>query len=854
MKRIVLLLSLLLLVAMTVKAQRMSVGSFKLLPNDNSALQDDTKRIDQNGKTAALIKIITSERGFGFEGGALGVVDAKQLADQVLVWVPYGLRKIVIKHPLYGVLRDYRFPVEIQEGRTYELVLNIEKTGLDDATVLTKQYLSFRVTPSNAVLEVEEDTWPLDADGVAERVVEFGTYHYWVHADNYQTDAGIIKVNDPDKATVVTVNLLSSFGWIEFVSTSSSNGAEVFVDNAKIGTVPCKSKELTAGNHEVELRKTGFGNLKQSVAVKQGETTTLSLEMRLEQTATFMVNNVSFVMKLVPGGEFMMGGTDRHAEGKEKPAHKVTVSPFFIGETEVTQELWNAVMNENPSKFKGNRLPVETVTWENCQEFVYKLSKLTDREFRLPTEAEWEYAARGGTKTSLYNGEEINIKGQCNAPNLDNLGWYSGNCGRDFTTAKGCDVSKGSDISQWEGKQYPDRVGGSHPVKQKQPNAYGLYDMLGNVMEWCNDWYGSYEGTPQKDPKGPKTGTERVNRGGSWYRDAEEVRVSSRNKFAPNGYTPEIGLRLALSINHIEETTEVVDPPKEGNAAIKKTSNAPVGALDGKFSVSETQQVYFSQGNLQYHPSNNKWVFASEQYEYIGEDNKNVSRDYNGWIDLFSWGASGYEHGAVCYQPYNVGVIRVGASYYPDKKNYYAYGIPKSNLNDQDGKADWGYNAIVNGGSKENFGWRTLTKDELVYVFEQRKTKSGIRYAKAQVNGVRGVILLPDDWERSYYKLKKTNKANADFIENRLDESQWDVMESHGAVFLPAAGSRLTFISGMVQKTDTGNVNNCGCYWTATASGNEKSYCLYFGSNNFDCHNEHERFSGYSVRLVIPAK
>ena len=854
MKRSVLLLSLVLLVAMTVKAQRMSVGSFKLLPNDNSALQDDTKRIDQNGKTAALIKIITSERGFGFEGGALGVVDAKQLADQVLVWVPYGLRKIVIKHPLYGVLRDYRFPVEIQEGRTYELVLNIEKTGLDDATELTKQYLSFRVTPSNAVLEVEEDTWPLDADGVAERVVEFGTYHYWVRADNYQADAGIVKVNDPDKATVVTVNLLSSFGWVEFVSTSSSIGAEVYVDNAKIGTVPCKSKELSAGDHQVELRKTGFGNLKQTVAIKQGETTTLSLEMKLEQTATFKVNNVSFVMKLVPGGEFMMGGTDRHAEGKEKPAHKVAISPFFIGETEVTQELWNAVMNENPSKFKGNSLPVETVTWENCQEFVYKLSKLTNREFRLPTEAEWEYAARGGTKTSLYNGEEINIKGQCNAPNLDNLGWYSGNCGRDFTTAKGCDVSKGIDISQWEGKQYPDRVGGSHPVKQKQPNAYGLYDMLGNVMEWCNDWYGSYESTPQKNPKGPKTGTERVNRGGSWYRDAEEVRVSSRNKFAPNGYTPEIGLRLALSINHIEETTEVVDPAEEGNAAIKKMSSAPVGALEGKFSVSETQQVYFSQGNLQYQPSNNKWVFASEQYEYIGEDNKNVSRDYNGWIDLFSWGASGYEHGAVCYQPYNVGVIRVGASYYPDTKNYYAYGKPKSNLNDQDGKADWGYNPIVNGGSKENFGWRTLTKDELAYVFEQRKTKSGIRYAKALVNGVRGVILLPDDWERSYYKLKKTNKANADFIENRLNESQWDVVESHGAVFLPAAGTRLTYVSNMVQKTDTGNVNNCGCYWTATASGSEKSCCLYFGSNNFDCHNEHERYSGYSVRLVIPAK
>lgn len=548
MKKII-LLSLLWFVGLAVQAQEMSVKSFKLLPDDSSALQESSKKLDQNGQIAALIKVVTTERGFGFEGGALGIVDVKQMADQVCVWVPYGLRKITIKHPLFGILRDYRFPVEIQSGKTYEMVLDIEKSVQRGSTELTKQFLSFRVTPKNATLEVEDEVWPLDEDGVAERVVDFGKYHYRVYADNYQTDAGIAKVNDPDQSTSITVELLSTSGWIEFVQTPSTRGAEAYVDHAKIGKVPCTSNSLSAGTHEVELRRIGYSTLKQNVTIKEGETLKLNLEMKLEETATFTVNGETFVMKRIPEGTFMMGGTDRHAAQNEKPVHQVTVSTFFMGETEVTQALWNALMNENPSTQIGNNLPVHKMSWNDCQSFITKLNKLTGREFRLPTEAEWEYAARGGTTTSLYNGQDINIKGQCNAPNFDPLGWYSGNCGRDFTTQKGCDVAHGHDISEWPGRQYQDRRGGLHPVKQKQPNAYGLYDMLGNVFEWCNDWYGSYENKTQRNPTGPASGDERVTRSGSWYRDAEDVRVSYRNKYAPNGYSAEIGLRLVLTVD-----------------------------------------------------------------------------------------------------------------------------------------------------------------------------------------------------------------------------------------------------------------------------------------------------------------
>ena len=548
-----------------VSQAQMSVKSFKLLPNDNTALEEVNKRIDQNGQTAALIKIITSERGFAFEGGALGIVDANQQNDQVWLWIPRGARKVVIKHPIYGVLRDYRYPVEIQEGRTYEMVLEIEKSQVEETKELTKQFLSFKVTPTNAVLEVEDEIWTLDENGMAEKVVDFGTYHYWVHAENYKTDAGIIKVNNPDKATVVNVELTSTMGFVALKETPSSNGAEVLIDHVSVGKVPCVSKGLSQGNHQVELRKKGYKSVKQTVKINEGETTELSLDLPLDEMVTFKVNGVSFVMKLIPEGSFMMGGTDRYAKSREKPTHEVFVNGFFMGETEVTQELWKAVMGTNPSHFVGNTLPVEKVSWEDCQDFINKLNKLTGCEFRLPTEAEWEYAARGGTSTSLYSGEDIIIKGQSNAPNLDKLGWYGGNCGQDFTKSMGCDVAKGHDLTKWDGKQYPDSRGGSHPVKKKQPNAYGLYDMLGNVLEWCSDWYGEYNGRKQWNPKGPATGTERVLRGGSWYRDAEDVRISHRGKFPPNGVSSEMGFRLVMSVETEDKLTLAEKAMNAGN-------------------------------------------------------------------------------------------------------------------------------------------------------------------------------------------------------------------------------------------------------------------------------------------------
>ena len=308
----------------------------------------------------------------------------------------------------------------------------------------------------------------------------------------------------------------------EAVATVISNGLVVAVANG-ICTITCAATDGSGVKAECQVTVGAAGQ-------------------------TYTVNGVTFMMIAVEGGTFMMGSSDDDSDAydREKPRHQVTLSSFGIGETEVTQELWEAVMGTNPSYFKGSKLPVEKVSWNDCQTFITKLNQLTGQTFRLPTEAEWEYAARGGTSTSLYNGENIIINGYNNSPNLDALAWYGGNCGQNYTTSAGCDVTNGYDISGWSEKQYNDIMGGTHPVGLKQPNAYGLYDMLGNVWEWCQDWYGDYSSGSQTNPTGPTTGSSRVRRGGSWYDNATYCRVAYRSGFNQKSESRYLGLRLAL--------------------------------------------------------------------------------------------------------------------------------------------------------------------------------------------------------------------------------------------------------------------------------------------------------------------
>lgn len=224
------------------------------------------------------------------------------------------------------------------------------------------------------------------------------------------------------------------------------------------------------------------------------------------------VNDVTYKMVYVPGGTFAMGATveqENYAVNDERPVHNVTLSNYMIGQTEVTQGLWQAVMGSNPSFFIGDDCPVENVTWNDCQTFIQKLNSLTGQHFRLPTEAEWEYAARGGRRSIgyIYSGNN----------DIHSIAWYTDNSS-----------------------------GRTHPVALKQPNELGIYDMSGNVWEWCQDWYGSYSSSSQTNPAGVSTGNFKVYRGGGWRRAASFCRSARRNGNAPSRSNDDIGLRLAL--------------------------------------------------------------------------------------------------------------------------------------------------------------------------------------------------------------------------------------------------------------------------------------------------------------------
>ena len=223
-------------------------------------------------------------------------------------------------------------------------------------------------------------------------------------------------------------------------------------------------------------------------------------------------NLPEIAMVYVSGGTFTMGATSEQgsdAYDDEKPAHSVTLSGYYIGKYEVTQELWKAVMGSNPSYFKGDNLPVENVSWNDVQEFLRKLNAMTGKRYRLPTEAEWEFAARGGNSSRGYKYSGSN--------SLGSVAWYDDNSGSR-----------------------------THAVGTKSPNELGIYDMSGNVYEWCQDWYGSYSSSSQRNPQGPNSGSFRVYRGGSWSNNAGRCRVSFRLYNTPGGRDSYLGFRLAL--------------------------------------------------------------------------------------------------------------------------------------------------------------------------------------------------------------------------------------------------------------------------------------------------------------------
>ena len=456
------LLSLFMLFAAVSSAQKLTVESFKLAGSDLTAQTQPRK--DLNDRNCALIKVGIGLQGVQFEGGIMGNVENK--TGEYWVYMPQGNRQLKVKHANYapGMVTFADYGVEkLESNRTYELII----TASGSTQVAQKQRLTIRYSPSSATVLVD-NKMVKGTNGVAQTTLPVGQHSYIVACDGYESEEGMVKL-----------------------------------------------KASAPSNIQITLTK-------EAMAIQQNIVSQpIVAQQPMEQTPVTKVNNISIPVKdgisidmvRVEAGTFTMGATAEMEDPMdwEKPTHRVTLTnDYYIGKYEVTQALWQAVMGNNPSYFKGDNLPVEYVSWDDCQDFLSKLNRITGKTFRLPTEAEWEYAARGGNKSRGYQYSGSN--------NLSDVAWYDDNSGKK-----------------------------THAVGTKQANELGIYDMNGNVFEWCQDWYGEYNSSSQVNPTGANSGSYRVIRGGSWYFSAMYSRSSCRYEHAPGYRSTIFGLRLVLS-------------------------------------------------------------------------------------------------------------------------------------------------------------------------------------------------------------------------------------------------------------------------------------------------------------------
>ena len=583
-------------------AQKLSVESFSLSATDISAQTQQRK--DLNNEPCALVKVQFVGDILDVEGNVIKPLVKK--GNETWAYMTHGSQqmKVLTKDylPIMVDFSNYGIS-QVEKNKTYVLVLTKPVGGAEPVDAGGNFY-ALSVQPKNAMLTIDGVLQPSSSDGEYSAMLPYGTHTYKVEAGGYISKSGSFTVSSGDM-TPISVSLLSAMASVSITCPTpavslyvdkkavgnspwsgslkegmhllearksgyrsqqktillaqqqkldvtfdelvaiqgnlSVNykpfGADVYVDGKKLGQSPRVFNGLLVGNHQVEVRKDGYATDRKSVSISEGQTASITGTLASNAVASSssntlgyssasssmssgsntisipVKNGISIDMVKVEAGTFMMGATSEMKDpyDNEKPVHQVTLTnDYYMGMYEVPQALWEAVMGSNPSEYKGDNLPVEMVSWNDCQEFISKLNSLTGRKFRLPTEAEWEYAARGGKKSRGYQ--------YSGNSNISDVAWYDGNSG-----------SK------------------PHPVGTKQANELGIYDMSGNVYEWCSDWYGSYSSSSQTNPTGADSGSGRVVRGGSWYDFAWGCRLSYRGSITPFYRGNDLGLRLALS-------------------------------------------------------------------------------------------------------------------------------------------------------------------------------------------------------------------------------------------------------------------------------------------------------------------
>lgn len=272
------ILLLMILCSTMASAQNINVVSFKLLENDLTANTTGTIERDQNGEIAALIKIVTTAQGFVFDGGMVGIVKTKQEVGEIWVYVPHGIKRITMKHPQLGVLRDYYFPISIEKARTYEMVLSTGRVETVVTHSINKQFVVFNVKPTNSVVELDDEMLSIDSEGFATKSVPYGTYTYRVSCADYHTEAGQIIVSANEK-TEVNVSLKPNFGWLKIHGEEEIHGAYIYIGNERIGQLPLTTDAIKSGTHQVRVIKPMYKTYERQVSVVDNETLELNVEL-----------------------------------------------------------------------------------------------------------------------------------------------------------------------------------------------------------------------------------------------------------------------------------------------------------------------------------------------------------------------------------------------------------------------------------------------------------------------------------------------------------------------------------------------------------------------------------------------
>ncbi|WP_281613155.1 SUMF1/EgtB/PvdO family nonheme iron enzyme [Flammeovirga sp. SubArs3] len=598
---------------------------------------------DQNGERCAIVKVVTSEKNFEFEGDGNGIVKVLPKSGEYWVYIPEGSKRLTIKHPNLGILRNYIYPHKIKEATTYEMILKSGKVRVIVEEEEKKfQLVTFKTVNSGADIYINNEYY-----GQTPKVIllEFGKYNYSLKRPLYQPiskelvidkefsvelaheltpDYGSIRLITPaiegaeiyidDKPTGLktpglvdyleigkhtitvrhpdflpftqeveilepkeydlSVDLKPHFGFLSLktlkgatiringtiikydncisLSTGkyivevskpsyktsvetiaitnsdttflnlqpsikkgkllvncspSSNQSQLYIDNRLIGHLPYEG-DITEGEHLIKVLQEGYGSKEEVIYINDNEKKVLNLTIikgeyltaqnTISQIDVAIPGNLFIEMVKIPKGEFIMG--NKKGDPDEKDEKRVDVEEFYMGKFEVTQEQWWSIMGKKPSFFKGEKFPVETVSWNEVQKFIQRLNQLTNKKFRLPSEEEWEYVARAQQKFTYSGGID-----------LTSVGWYRGNSN-----------------------------GTTHKVGTKFKNRYGIYDMNGNVWEWCNNDYSpSYAYHEISNPT-----PEKVLRGGGWKASENGCRNTNRFKAASTVKANNIGFRL----------------------------------------------------------------------------------------------------------------------------------------------------------------------------------------------------------------------------------------------------------------------------------------------------------------------